>query len=322
MTENAAPSALARFGDVVGRWFIRRNTAETKTKEDQNYSDIVQSLAAGAKVFFISSFPRSGNTWVRFLLSDIFLQRAGMATSTALPIGPERVIPDIYINSVATSERELTPGLFVKTHERFDRLKKRIPATELRRCRHIYIIRSPEDALISFYYYHLRLERLRNKVRRGKDAFCRTGVRDWKLNAASYVRAVDEGAEVLFVSYENLLDNTGPVLSRMLDWLEVEHQDAMVRRAVAHMQFDNMRLEEERSRPNGGGFSGRGGPGAGAAELKAETVAGIRLAAQEVMTAVKWHLSRQDEVLGKRRAAAPAENGGEMRKAETINAEC
>ena len=49
----------------------------------------------------------------------------------------------------------------------------------------------------------------------------------------------------------------------MLDWLEVEHQDSMVRRAVANMQFDNMRMEEERGRPNGGGSADGEGPGAG-----------------------------------------------------------
>ncbi len=320
MTENAATNRLVRLGDVVGRWFIRRRAAETKTTEDQNYSDIIQSLAGGSKVIFISSFPRSGNTWVRYLLSDIFQQRAGMATNTALTISPEKLIPDVYINPVAARERELTPGLFVKTHESFDRLKRRIPAAELRRCRHIYIIRSPEDSLVSFYYYHLRDQKLRDKVRRGKDVFCRARVRDWISNAESYVRAAEEGADVLFVSYEILLDQTGPVLGRMLDWLEVEHRDSMVRRAVSNMQFGNMRMEEERGRPKGGEFGGRGGPGAGAAELKAETLAHIRQVSAKVMSEVKRRLSRQDQALAKRPAPPPAEDIREMRKIEAINA--
>jgi len=320
MTENATTNTQVRLGDIVGRWFVRRHASETKTTEDQNYSDIIQSLAGGSRVIFINSFPRSGNTWVRYLLSDIFQQRAGMATYTALPVSPERLIPDVYINPVATCERELTPGLFVKTHETFDRLKRRIPAGELRRCRHIYIIRSPEDSLVSFYYYHMRNENLRDKVRRGKDAFCLDRARDWISNAQSYLQAAEEGADVHFVSYENLLDNTAPVLGRMLDWLEVDYRDSMVRRAVANMQFDNMRMEEERGRPKAGEFGGRGGPGAGAAELQAETLARIRQTSASVMSEVKRHLSRQEEALGRRPAAPPAEDVREMRKIEAINA--
>ena len=185
MTENTAPSDAGSFGDVVGRGLFAGTQRKPRRRRRTRLFGHRPVAGRGCEGHFSQFVPTMGNTWGRFLLSDIFLQRAGMATSTALPIGPERVIPDIYINSVATSERELTPGLFVKTHEGFDRLKKRIPATELRRCRRIYVIRSPEDALVSFYYYHLRQERLRNKVRRGKDAFCRARVRDWKLNAGA-----------------------------------------------------------------------------------------------------------------------------------------
>ena len=110
MTENAAANTMARLGEVFSRCFLRRNAPETATQEERNYAEINQALAGGATVFFISSFPRSGNTWVRFLLSDIFLQRAGRATATVLPVHPDRLIPDIYCNLVSEVERGLTPG--------------------------------------------------------------------------------------------------------------------------------------------------------------------------------------------------------------------
>ncbi len=306
MTENAAANTLARLGDVVRRCFPRRNGRGTEAKEDRNYQDIIQSLAGGGKVCFISSFPRSGNTWLRFLLSDIFLQRAGIATNTVLPVHPDKVIPDIYINLVAAREREIAPGLFVKTHESFDRLKKHIPAPALRQCKHVYIFRSPEDALVSFYRYHVREENLKDKVRRGKDYFCRTHVRDWMANAASYARAAQHGAEVFFVSYEGLLDHTGPVLSGILDWLGVDYQEAMVQRAVSHMKFDNLRMEAERARASRGEFSGRGGPGAGAAELEAATLARIRKEPAGVMDQANRLLSSQNEMFGNRRRVTPS----------------
>ena len=44
----------------------------------------------------IASYPRSGNTWLRVLVSDIILQFHNFKTGTGLPIHEDRVIPDIY----------------------------------------------------------------------------------------------------------------------------------------------------------------------------------------------------------------------------------
>ena len=294
MTENAQASALGRLGTAIGRCLMRRNTPEMENIEDRNYHDIAESLAQGSQVSFISSFPRSGNTWMRFLLSDIFLQRAGLATTTDLPVPPEKVIPDIYIQLIAERQSELTPGIFVKTHEGFDRLMKHFPAKAAQQCRHIYIYRSPEDALISFYRYHLRDPNLKNKVQDGKDAFCRARVKEWNSSVTSYLRAARNNANLFFVSYEELLGQTGPVLGGILDWLGMDYEEPMVRRAVSNMKFDNMVKEVERGCPANGEFTGRGCPGAGAAELQPETVSVIRKETSAAVAEVSALLSRQN----------------------------
>jgi len=298
MTENAQTNTLGRLGNLIGRWVLRRTAPEMEDVEARNYRDVSQLLTDGSQVSFISSFPRSGNTWMRFLLSDVFLQRAGMATHTELPVPPEKVIPDIYIQPIAERERELAPGVFVKTHESFDRLMKHFPAAASRRCRHIYIYRSPEDALISFYRYHLRAGHLKEKVQDGKDAFCRERVREWNSNVVSYLRASQNGAEIFLVSYENLLGQTEPVLSGILEWLGVEHDDSMVQRAVSNMKFDKMVKEVDRGQPANGEFTGRGCPGAGAADLKPETVAAIRKEAGTVIAEMDRLLIRQNGKMG------------------------
>ena len=265
--------------------------------EDRNYCDINRALVEGSQVAFISSYPRSGNTWVRFLLSDVFLQRAGIATGTTLPVLPSKVVPDIYVEAIAERETQLTPGLVVKTHEGYQRLAKHLPAEGLRKCRHVYIFRTPEDALMSFYRYHLRHEQLKGQVRRGKDHFCRTRVREWVSNAGSYLHAAREGSEVYFVSYESLLDRTVSVLSGVLDWLGVDCPDTIVQQAVLHMEFDKMVSREERGHPENGEFTGRGRPGAGVAELQAETLDIIHQEAADTLSRLNGLLSQQNEAM-------------------------
>jgi hypothetical protein len=298
LNENEVTNPLAPLRQLAGRWFHHRNAPATVGRSDQNYLDLIQCLSEGVKVRFITSFPRSGNTWVRYLLSDVFLQLAGVETKTVLPIHPDKVIPDIYTNSIAGREPGITPGLLIKTHEGFDRLKKRIPAPAFQQCKHVYIYRSPEDSLVSFYHLHLRDENLKDKVRQGIDAFCRARVREWISNVTSYLRAAQTGAQVYFVSYELLLDQTGPALSGMLHWLGVEHQESMVERAVSNMQFEKMRTEKVRLPANRGASSERGRPGGGAAELKAATLARIRQETADVLTQANQLLSCHNETRG------------------------
>ena len=59
-----------------------------------NSAEIIRLLQGGWRLNFVSSFPRSGNTWIRYLLADVFLQRHGVATATELPVHPDRIVPD------------------------------------------------------------------------------------------------------------------------------------------------------------------------------------------------------------------------------------
>ena len=294
---------------VWGMWWAGASSAEMGVAWRPGRTGITWILSnrwpGVAKSVLSVRFHDPATPGCAFCFPTFSCHRAGIATSTVLPVHPDKVIPDIYINLVAAREREIVPGLFVKTHESFDRPKSTFPP---RPCtiKHVYIFRSPEDALVSFYRYHLREENLKDKVRRGQDYFCRTHVRDWMANAASYARAAQHGAEVFFVSYEGLLDQTGPVLSGILDWLGVDYQEAMVQRAVSHMQFGNLRMEAERARASRGEFSGRGGPGAGAAELEAATLARIRKEAAGVMDQANRLLSSQNQMFGNRPRATPS----------------
>ena len=98
-----------------------------------NTAIINQWLNKGATVSFISSFPRSGNTWMRFLLSDVLLQKHNVKTTTNLPVDPNDLIPYLNGNSIVRRlprcpDWAAKPSMaFVKTHVLFQQLEQVFP---------------------------------------------------------------------------------------------------------------------------------------------------------------------------------------------------
>ena len=82
---------------------------------------------------FLVSYPRSGNTWTRFLIANLVYPSANVSFTNI-----ETLIPDTSSQSSRALRRTLRPRL-IKTHEYFDH-----------RCRKIIcIVRDPRDVVLS-----------------------------------------------------------------------------------------------------------------------------------------------------------------------------
>src|SRR5437016_13287787 len=88
---------------------------------------------------FIVSYPRSGNTWTRFLIGNLLYQDDPVTFSNI-----ERRIPEIYFNPDHVLRRLSRPRI-LKSHECFQPRYKRI----------IYIVRDPRDVCVSICYHHV-----------------------------------------------------------------------------------------------------------------------------------------------------------------------
>jgi hypothetical protein len=269
--------------------------------QSNNIAIINRLLNKGKKVVFLSSFPRSGNTWMRYLLTDILLQMHGVETTTDLPVHPDDLIPEFRCDSLLSrlarcpNWAKESPTAFVKTHFMFARLERMLwgngpqgfgvqtgDRAPFRDFRILYFYRSPEDALVSFYHLSRRDNFARSRALHGIDDFCRKEVSCWMDNIASYFLAADNGYPVFFVSYERMLEETAIGLGDILHWLGVPHEGQMVQRAVSNMKFDKLQAMEIKANTNlnpAGDqnlFFRRGMLGSGCAELQESTVREIR----------------------------------------------
>jgi hypothetical protein len=262
--------------------------------EANNTALINRWLDKGTKVVFVSSFPRSGNTWMRFMLADILLQMQSVETTTELPVHPDDLIAILECDSIV---RRLSrcpdwafqpPLTFVKTHFSFTRLEHMFSghgsvrsrglssdSAPVRDCRALFLYRAPEDALVS--YYHLEVCHRGNAVG-GLDDFCRKGLSGWVENMTSYLRATENGFPIFFIPYEQLLEKPVIALNNFLQWLGVQHDSQIVERAVSNMRFCSLQAREKQENKTSHPvdentlFFRRGRTGAGRSELQESTL--------------------------------------------------
>ncbi|NMG58237.1 sulfotransferase [Geitlerinema sp. P-1104] len=201
---------------------------------------------------FLASYPRSGNTWMRLLLSDALLQLQGVKTTTG-----GNIIPDIYkvdIDDWFQNLEQSLPFRLIKTHEPLFFEKQ--PDDQYRS---IYLFRSPEDALASYYYYTLRYPKYQESDQ-GIDQFCLERVSQWCRHVESYLRLKDKAPQqVIFLSYEKLSLNPLESLQAIMKLLGWERCKSVCKKAVRHQKFNNLKSLSKQEDPEKLGFWEDGG---------------------------------------------------------------
>ena len=191
---------------------------------------------------FLVSYPKSGRTWLRFVLSHYFAAAAGLGFEPNLK-SKFRVLPNFdmlrdrglpaFVGKtpdlplIAVTHREYRPWLF---HAR--------PV--------IFMVRDMRDVTVSAYFHQTRQ----------KHRFSGTisqFIEDRKLGVPSIIAYLNDWAArldqlpSLVVSYEAMKADAPATVSHILRFLGHEPVPALVEAAVAAGQFDRMQsLEKER----------------------------------------------------------------------------
>jgi hypothetical protein len=206
------------------------------------------------RVVWIASYPKSGNTWVRFLLHHYFWGEP--ANSLEL----NRRIPDLHrpAGRIDTSGERL----FVKTHSLLTEKLPFLANTE----RAIHIRRHPKDVLLSGMNY-ARLEGVgpssdaayaRAFIEQGGDpGWLRMGFGTWAEHAASWMET--GRFPVHSTTYEALKADTAGELRAMLAFAGEAVDEARLARAVELSSFDRLREIERKEKARGGESLFRGG---------------------------------------------------------------
>lgn len=227
----------------------------------------------------IASYPRSGNTWLRYLIADVLLQRSGLDTSTQLPVHVDKVIPDLDRGDSLATATDFSNKRIIKTHYPWDPVFQKA----------IVIYRNPVDCLTSYFHFHLRYENLRHLVADGIDQFCLARASDWKHHLMSFHDASQTGqCNCHFLSYEALHRDSLSELSRALSFLGQEHQSSQCETAIANHQFAKHARQESPKKGTQEKFFRSGVIGSGNNELKNTTIAQLNSTFEDMSKLLKF----------------------------------
>jgi hypothetical protein len=194
---------------------------------------------------WIASYPKSGNTWVRFMLCNLLFGAQSSAASL------NALAPDLHeLGTPAECPRERT---LLKTHFCFS------PALPLaaHTAAAIYIVRHPADVLLSNYHYSRRsgssaiaedraafMQYFERYIEAGGDPrWIKLGMGTWEQNVSSWTRPQE--FPVLTLRYEDLLTDAPAVLEKVCRFLALERSREDISRAAAGASFERMRAIEE-----------------------------------------------------------------------------
>ena len=188
-----------------------------------------------ANDIFLASYPRSGNTWLRFVLSEAL-------TGHSIDFdNVDHFVPELKWHRGAAPILA-GQGRLIKTHEAWRK--------EYRKA--IYIVRDVRDVALSTYARTKQLGIVDSQL----DDYLRSILQGrahqygaWHNHVRSWLDGpLAREGKLLVIRFEDLRKNPEQALTQMVAFTGVPVSAEQIRNALANNSVDAMRVKEERSR--------------------------------------------------------------------------
>lgn len=218
---------------------LRRFVSGTRAR----ITDAVQSLAAWQFLpverndddLFIVEFPKSGVTWLTFLVANVNAQLNGDSRAVTF-FNVNDFVPDVQSVRHVHSARAPLPGYrCFKSHA-----PRLAPYRKV-----VYLVRDPRHVMVSYWTFLRGLGWWQGTL--GQLVASRKyGIRAWTDHVGGWLRGVDAAASFALLRYEDLMANTAGELMRLYALLGISVTPEIVAAAIERSSLDRMR-ELERS---------------------------------------------------------------------------
>jgi hypothetical protein len=248
------------------------------------------NLAVRPDDTFLASYPRSGNTWTRFLIANLLHAESAVTFANI-----ERLIPDAEAQSSRYMRRIPSPRT-IKTHSYFDPRYARV----------IYIVRDPRDVLLSYYDFSRKYRHIQDDYPLGRFVIDSLKGRlsaswgTWAENVASWVFARGSRPGFLLLRYENMKARPQEELARIAAFYGIEPSPERLASAVERSSAARMRELEKaqgkdwvstKDKRSDIPFIRSAAAGGWKTALSSESVAEIEAAWGHIMTHLGYELS-------------------------------
>ena len=271
-----------------------------------------------AKIIWLASYPKSGNTWARIFLANyrhaqempvdinhlpggfiassrlIFDEMAGIETSDLTPGEIEAMRPTVY-RHIST---RITQDIFIKVHDAYTLTQEGVPLfpADIPQ-KAIYLLRNPLDVAVSFaHHMNITIDKTIRCMEDPVFELAETGaglsrqfsqrLLTWSGHALSWLDA--PGLDMSLVRYEDLHTDPETAFGELARAAGLEPDPERLRRAIRFSGFDLLRGQEQahgfrEKMPFSESFFRKGKVGGWREEMSATQVERVIQAHQAVM---------------------------------------
>jgi Sulfotransferase domain len=185
---------------------------------------------------FVVSYPRSGNTWTRFLIANLVYPEKNVGFTNI-----EKLIPDTSSQSNRALKSTPRPRI-IKSHEYFDHRYRKV----------IYIVRDPRDVVLSYYDFQRKymqiddaypLEQYVEDFVQGR--LISIGWGTWAENVSSWIYTRGKSTNFLLLRYEDMMKDTTRELTRIAQFFGIEAAPTRLQEVIDRSSADRMRELEK-----------------------------------------------------------------------------
>lgn len=185
---------------------------------------------------FVVSYPRSGNTWTRFLIANLVYPEKNVGFANI-----EKLIPDTSSQSNRALKSTPRPRI-IKSHEYFDHRYRKV----------IYIVRDPRDVALSYYDFQRKymqiddaypLEQYVEDFVQGRLISIDWGT--WAENVSSWIYTRGKSTNFLLLRYEDMMKDTTRELTRIAQFFGIEPAPNRLQEVIDRSSADRMRELEK-----------------------------------------------------------------------------
>ncbi|MEQ8463047.1 sulfotransferase domain-containing protein [Coleofasciculus sp. E1-EBD-02] len=179
---------------------------------------------------FLVSYPKSGSTWVRFLIGNYLSGNRCDFTNSHL------IVPDIHLNPEQCSQ--IQQPIFIKSHMPF-------------RCDYrnvIYLVRDGRDVAVSYYFHLMKYRKIsRNTLFADFIGKFNHGFFDdytsWNSHVNSWINNAPN--KFLLIKYENIKQNPLLQLIKILEFANISVNYDAATAAIESSKFEKMKTLEK-----------------------------------------------------------------------------
>lgn len=183
---------------------------------------------------FLVSYPKSGNTWMRFLVGN-YLSKGKMDFSNG-----HIYMPDIHYNPEQIDKIDFRPR-FIKSHFDFRPEYKNV----------IYLVRDGREVAVSLFYFLIKMKAIPSEIEFSdylENYFFtgKTPYGHWNKHVFSWLRD-NKADNLILVKYEDLLADTINEFEKIIKFSGLHLDKENLKSSVERSSFNSMKKDEEQN---------------------------------------------------------------------------